>query len=99
MTTPLFKENFAKIDWSNFKPRERQSPGFFAARSDLPAPMVMPDTPAYVSPVTGREVDGRVARKEDLKRSGCREIDPSEFKPTYRHEHLRKRYSKQKTED
>lgn len=97
--TPRFRENFAKIDWSNFQPRERKSPGFFVARSDLPAPMVMPDTPAYISPATGREVCGRTARKEDLKRSGCREVDPSEFKPNYRSDRLRKKYSQQKTED
>lgn len=99
MTTQRYKENFAKIDWSNFKPRERKSPGFFDARSGLPAPMVMPDTPSYISPVTGLEVDGRVARREDLKRSGCREVDPSEFKPTYRNEKYRKRYSKQPVEE
>lgn len=36
------------------------------------APLVFGDTPGYQSPVTGLWVDGRVQRKEDLKRSGCR---------------------------
>lgn len=36
------------------------------------APMVLPDTPGYVSPVTGLWVEGRRQRREDLKRSGSR---------------------------
>lgn len=41
-------------------------------------PHVRGDIRPYVSPITGREVDGRAARREDLARSGCREVDPSE---------------------
>lgn len=47
-------------------------------------PFILSDIPTYVSPVTGKPVDGRAARREDLKRSGSREVDPSEFKPVYR---------------
>lgn len=36
------------------------------------APMVVPDLPGYVSPVTGIWVEGRKARREDLKRTGSR---------------------------
>ncbi len=36
------------------------------------APTVIPDTPGYVSPVTGLWVEGRKQRREDLKRSGSR---------------------------
>ena len=39
---------------------------------------VISDLPEYFSPVTGRPVDGRSARREDLARAGCREVDPSE---------------------
>lgn len=35
-------------------------------------PMVFGDLPSYQSPVTGRLVDGRVQRREDMKRAGCR---------------------------
>lgn len=35
-------------------------------------PLVFGDLPAYQSPVTGKLVDGRVARREDLKRTGSR---------------------------
>lgn len=38
----------------------------------------MGDVREYISPVTQRPVDGRRARREDLARSGCREVDPSE---------------------
>ena len=39
---------------------------------------VMSDLSEYISPVTGKPVDGRTARREDPARSGCREVDPSE---------------------
>ncbi|OSM03966.1 hypothetical protein MAIT1_03788 [Magnetofaba australis IT-1] len=32
----------------------------------------------YHSPVDGRWIDSRQARREDLKRHGCREYDPGE---------------------
>lgn len=44
-------------------------------------PNIMRDTPEYVSPITHRPVDGRAARREDLKRAECREVDPSEWRP------------------
>jgi hypothetical protein len=54
------------------------------AADGLPTPYVRGDLPAYVSPITGKPIEGRAARREDLARSGCREVDPSECKPTYR---------------
>ena len=38
----------------------------------LEAPFVWDDLPAYESPIDGRVVEGRKARREDLKRNGCR---------------------------
>lgn len=35
-------------------------------------PMIFGDTPGYQSPVTGLWVDGKVQRREDLKRAGSR---------------------------
>ena len=52
--------------------------------SDLPMPYIRSDLPAYESPVTGKLIEGRAARREDLARSGCREVDPSEYKPVYK---------------
>jgi hypothetical protein len=44
---------------------------------------IMRDTPEYVSPICNEDgrhplIDGRAARREDLKRNGCREYDPGE---------------------
>jgi len=50
----------------------------------VPFPYVRGDIPAYRSPVTGQIIEGRAARRDDLARSGCREVDPSEYKPIYR---------------
>ena len=36
------------------------------------SPMIYGDTPGYQSPVTGLWVDGKVQRREDLKRAGAR---------------------------
>ena len=52
--------------------------------SDLPMPYIRSDIKPYTSPVTGKVIEGRAARREDLARSGCREVDPIEYKPIYR---------------
>jgi hypothetical protein len=61
------------------------------ARAPQVGPMIISDTPAYISPVTRKMIDGRAARREDLKRSGCREVDPSEFTPVLRNERFAKK--------
>jgi len=43
------------------------------------APFIWSDLEGYVSPVGSGWVEGRAARREDLKRSGCREVSPSEL--------------------
>ncbi len=67
-------------DWVEYDPREER-----LKRAQQPSafPYVVRDTAAYVSPVTKKVIDGKAARREDLKRSGCREVDPSEYTPTY----------------
>lgn len=42
------------------------------ARTEQRAPMVVGDLPGYVSPVTGLWIEGRKARREDLKRTNSR---------------------------
>lgn len=39
---------------------------------DPQGPLVIPDLPGYQSPVTGLWVEGRVQRREDMKRTGSR---------------------------
>lgn len=41
-------------------------------RTEQRAPMIIPDLPDYVSPVTGKLVSGRRQRREDLLRTGSR---------------------------
>lgn len=48
-----------------------------SATRQVVAPMVMPDIPAYQSPVTGQWVNSRAQRREDLKRHDCVEYEPS----------------------
>lgn len=43
-----------------------------AARKSRALHFIQPDLPGYESPVTGEWVEGRKARREDLKRTGCR---------------------------
>ena len=64
-------------------------------RAEQVGPYIVRDTPAYISPVSRKMIDGRAARREDLKRSGCREVDPSEFKPVYRNERFAKKHGLQ----
>jgi hypothetical protein len=45
---------------------------------------IIRDLPAYKSPLGDGWVDGRAARREHLKRTGCREVEPGEFRATYR---------------
>lgn len=42
------------------------------------APAVFGDLPPYESPITGKIVDGRRARRDDLKRHGCRPYEGRE---------------------
>lgn len=41
-------------------------------------PMIAVDYPAYISPATGKLVQGKRQHEEDLKRSGCRILEPGE---------------------
>lgn len=47
------------------------------------APAVISDIKPYASPLGTGIIDGRRARREDLKRGNCREVDPSEHKVEY----------------
>lgn len=67
--------------WGALPPEEAESR--LAARAEprsnaFPCPAVVRDTPAYFSPASGRMVDGRADRREDLKRTGCREVERGE---------------------
>jgi putative FmdB family regulatory protein len=42
------------------------------------APMVIGDYPGYECPVSGAWIEGRKAHQENLKRTGCRILEPGE---------------------
>lgn len=44
----------------------------------IAAPYIQGDYPAYYSQASGKVIEGRYARREDLKQTNCREVDPSE---------------------
>ena len=52
-------------------------------RSDLPSPMIIRDTAGIVSPIDGKFVEGRYARREHMKTHDVREVAPDEFTPRY----------------
>lgn len=62
--------------------------------STLPAPMIMKPMAEYRSPLGTGTISSRQQRKDDLKRGNCREIDPSEFRPTYINERFAKKHGK-----
>lgn len=47
-------------------------------RTSPALPQYRPDIRPYRSPIDGRMITTRHERLEDLKRNGCREVDPSE---------------------
>lgn len=50
------------------------------AEKVISKPMVAVDYPAYQSPATGKWIEGRRQHEEDLRRSGCRILEPGEQK-------------------
>lgn len=50
----------------------------FTRPEPVNAPAVWGDMPEYISPLSMRPVDGRYARREEMKRFDVREVDPSE---------------------
>lgn len=59
--------------------------GLEANKVFLTPPLVRGDLPGYVSPVSGEWIEGRRAREEDLRRTGCRPYDEGEKEAAERH--------------
>ena len=47
-------------------------------RQLLSAPHIAMDYPGYTCPVTGKWIEGRAQHRENLKRQGCRVLEPGE---------------------
>lgn len=50
----------------------------FVMNRVIQAPMVFGDYEAYDCPITGKRIEGRRAHEENLKRHGCRVLEPGE---------------------
>lgn len=61
-----------------WNPESSRMEEVFSQRQERLTPDVHFDLPGYVSPVTGKWVEGRRARSEDLKRSGSRPYEGRE---------------------
>lgn len=66
-----------------------------APRAPSLTPFIASDIPAYKSPLGSGWIDGRRARREDMKRHNVREVDPSEFKPTYHNKDFARKLGKE----
>ena len=53
-------------------------------RQLVSAPHIVMDYPGYTCPVTGTWVEGRAAHRENLKRQGCRVLEPGETRDSRR---------------
>lgn len=59
------------------------------------APLIQSDIKPYMSPLGTGEISGRTQRREDLKRAGCREVDPSEHRMNFKTEKWAKRFGRE----
>lgn len=59
------------------------------------APLIVSDLPAYMSPMGSGLIDGRRARREDMKRHNVREVAPDEWRPSesYQEKQERSRFA------
>ena len=62
----------------DFVPAEDYRPDPPLAQSGLPCPHIMGDLAAYKSPLSFETIEGRAQRREEMKRFGVREVEPSE---------------------
>ena len=69
-----------------------------AAIKQLAAPAVRGDYAGYSCPVTGAWIEGRRAHEENLRRHGCRVLEPGETAETKRHHALEEQKFDQEVE-
>jgi len=84
-------DHFCKI--AEMRQQEPCECGRLADKILVPA-MAQPDLPGYECPITGEWIDGRRAHKENLKKRGCRVLEPGE-----RQEFIKRQSDRQKDFD
>lgn len=66
-----------KWENGNWVDKRTGQPMDIPERSEICAPMVQSDIPEYRSPIDGTLITSRSTRREDLKKNGCVEWEPS----------------------
>lgn len=74
----------AKYTWRNGDWLDKDGNRAPDVSDGMQLPQILSDLPGYMSVASGKWVEGRAARRDDLARTGCREVDPSEG-PKYCH--------------
>lgn len=69
----------ARYVWRDgcFRDPSTHEPMPIPERDGVCCPDYMPDTPGYHSPIDGRWIEGRRARRYDLESNNCVEYEPS----------------------
>lgn len=62
-------------------------------------PILLGDYEAYDCPVTGKMIEGRYAHNENLKRQGCRLLEPGESRDAIKRQEEAFEHSMRKTLD
>lgn len=73
----------ARYVWRNDGFYDRATGERMEAPERIARPFVVKDV-TYKSPLSGREITSRSERREEMKRHNVREVDPTEYRPTYR---------------
>ena len=87
MTLYVWREGVGFVD-------KRTGERMAVPKGVVSAPRVLSDLPAYMSPLGTGMIEGRAARREDLARGNCREVDPGEWKPAYLNEKFARKHGK-----
>jgi len=78
-TTPGCEERFDRFLPLAQYQEEQNCPGCLQPAVKVLSPCrVIGDYPAYNCPITGKLIDGRKAHNENLRRNGCRLLEPGE---------------------
>jgi hypothetical protein len=68
--------------WRNDRFEDRSTGEPMRTIERIARPFVVSDV-TYKSPLSGKEVTSRSQRREEMKIHNVREVDPSEYRPTY----------------
>lgn len=82
MVAWVYRPDHPQANNCGMVPKDLVPPEENKSRSDLQF-WAWRDIPPYMSPLGTGLVEGRTARKRELEKHNCREVEPSEFRPQY----------------